>query len=488
MTVVFNKSMLLWAVGVLQPVSSTELANYLTSVLEDSGTLPDAEVLQRFLLKTTDEGLLVRVDTKPDFFSLTEQANSYFSKKLRFARDKERIFLLRNTWSNRFSMLHEERIEGLDGDSPSQLERTPTEGSGANNTEPCVPRSRYYWPRHSKQLSIETGQIPLPCDEDFELLSFKNISQLQVAAGSKVGDADFLSLGLQIGVSPKLLHRMAIKPRHYYRSFPLKKRSGDYRIINAPRVFLKVVQKYISDYVFCDLYVHPAVHSFKSSHSILTNAGLHVGKEWVANIDIQNFFGSILKKDVARFLAESGFDKKSCQNLASLITLNNSLPQGAPTSPIFSNAYLHQFDEGMSTFAEKSGVTYTRYADDITFSSNEKMAVIENIKFAKKFLYERFSLKLNGSKTRLVSKGGQQRVTGVIVNSVPMPPRKMRRLVRAMAFNAVRDERADFDELLKIKGHFAHFSSFPNFRKSKEAKDLRSLIRSYEKMITNDWL
>lgn len=484
MSVKFNIKGIIWVVGMLQPVAAEELRFYLSTVLDNSGDLPEVETLNKILIDSANLGHLIRVNRKPDMFSLTAKGNHFLTTKQRRVRDKERIFLLRNTWSNRFFMSSEGQTKGLDGVSPSQLERLRTEGSGANNIAPVVPSSQYYWPRYSKQLNSETGRLSASDDIQFKLLSFKNSSQLKVA--QNINDinhpADFFALGLQIGISPKLLHKMAIRPRRYYRSFTIKKKSGGVRTIDAPRVFLKVVQKYIADYILCNLPVHDAVHSFRKDRSIVSNAEAHIGNNWVANIDIDSFFGSIHKADVAKLMRLSNFDSRSAHHIASLLCFNNSLPQGAPSSPAISNAYLYDFDRAMHRFAKYKLISYTRYADDITFSGLDKQDIISCIMFAKKYLKKRLGLNLNNGKTRILSQHSQQRVTGVVVNKIALPPRKLRRIIRSKVYNCIRDETYDRGVLDNLKGYLSYFRSFPEYTKGKEYQDLNLMTKEYEKL------
>ncbi|TFZ54443.1 RNA-directed DNA polymerase [Methylorubrum sp. Q1] len=475
MTVTLNRGFILWAVGVLQPVASGELLYYMEHVFENAGALPSENDLHSYLVEAANVGQLIRIMREPDLFSLTIQGNSYLSRSQRMSRDRERIFLLADAWNGRKLTSREEQTTESGGVSPPLLQRTTLEGTGANECGPSVPRGRTHWPRYSKQLTKTTGSSSSSRDTFINFLSFNDATQVNLArrASGRAIQPDAVNLALMIGLTPRLISQIIVRPDRHYRSFPIKKRTGGAREIHAPRVFLKTIQRFIVDYIFHVLPQHDAVHSFRNDRSILSNAQCHVGKQWVAGIDVENFFGSITERHINSHLSSIGLDAPSARTLAKLATLNGVLPQGAPTSPILSNSVLYNFDELMSAEAEKQSLVYTRYADDITISGSSIDCIRSLIACATLLLNDMYGLVINDKKTRVLSRRSRQVVTGVVVNDVALPPRDLRRRMRAASYNATKVEGVNVEALNMLRGYLGYFQEFPDLVDNKEFTDFR---------------
>ena len=475
-----NTRNLLWIIGVLQPVAADEIRTYLTTVLDDAGTIPSVEEIHKFCLAQMDDRHLVRVLREPDLFSLTMLGNQYLTEAQRKSRDKARIYLLRETYNGRLAMSREVDATGLGGAAPSTDARPIIEGTEANKLGPVVPSGQAYWPRFSRQLSNQTGPSPASRDNFLPFLSFATTDQIGVACQSEADGTSitFPVLGAMLGISPKLIQQIARRPDRHYRSFDLPKRGGGVRPIESPRVFLKVIQRFLLDYILQVLPVSDRVFSFRPGVSIADNASNHVAKDYVANIDIENFFGSISRDQVFALLRASNFSDRSAVLISALVTKDEVLPQGAATSPAISNSLLFDFDARMSRLTEKVGLTYTRYADDISISGGDKATIEKVIKVAGEELLRDFGLRLNEKKTRISSRHGQQKVTGLVVNEKVWPTRAFRRQVRAAFHNAERDQRVSEDRLRKLSGYLSYLSSFDAMRGSADLERYHRIIRN----------
>ena len=480
---VLNQQSLLWIIGVLQPVSSNEILAYLELGFETDRQLPDAHSIHKFCMTQERKGRLIRVERNPDLFSLSFRANNLLTKEHRLARDKARIYLLKDARRSRVRPSRADLATGLDGDAPSADERTTTKGSEVNKNGLVVPSGQSYWPRFSKQLLDETGRSQPSRDiSHLPLLSFFDKKQVAVAANAKFDELDFdyRTLGLMLGVSPRLVLQIARRPERHYRSFTLKKKGGGERPIESPRVFLKVIQQFLNDYILTELPLHECVQSYRSGRSIVSNAYLHTGRSYVANIDIQNFFGSVSLAVVREHLQRNGFSDFSAAMIGKLCTKDGSLPQGASTSPVLSNSVLYEFDFAFSEQCYAQDLIYSRYADDITISGDNRNNIGEAIAFAQDFLGGKLGLQLNHHKTRIASKSGQQRVTGVIVNSGVKPPRQFRRNVRAAFFNAQKAGRISLKDRAKLQGYLSYLLSFPELRDTAEVTKYKTLLGEIE--------
>ncbi|MES1191105.1 MAG: reverse transcriptase domain-containing protein, partial [Steroidobacter sp.] len=232
-----------------------------------------------------------------------------------------------------------------------------------------------------------------------------------------------------------------------YTEFDIQKRAGGIRRIKAPLPPLKEIQRRLA-VLLSDMYEpRHSVHGFVRARNILTNAMPHASRRFVLNVDIKDFFPSINFGRVRGALLAPPFRFPS--EVATLISRlachNNELPQGAPTSPVLANVVCMRLDSELLRLAKSFGLRYTRYADDITFSTR-KTSFPESIASAfnppygtqakigdaldKVITSNGFSI--NDKKTRLLSRQASQRVTGLVVNRFPNVSRKYVRRIRAM--------------------------------------------------------
>ncbi|ANV88191.1 reverse transcriptase domain-containing protein [Picosynechococcus sp. PCC 7117] len=230
-----------------------------------------------------------------------------------------------------------------------------------------------------------------------------------------------------------------------YRSFQIKKRSGGFRKIDTPIKSLKIIQQKLSQVLYSVYQEKSCVHGFVVNKDIISNARAHTKKDFVLNIDLENFFGTINFGRVrGLFIGEPyNLPQDVATMIANICCYNNQLPQGAPTSPIISNMICERLDRKLQQFARKYKLFYTRYADDITLSatrkeipsslatvSPENRNKIELGDELQKIIYEN-GFSINHKKTRIAYSDQSQKVTGLIVNKTVNVPRKYIRDVRA---------------------------------------------------------
>lgn len=477
---ILNPQTALLGVGVVQPGTALDLLEFMRGTFPEAGTLPPLGDLQKFLDEQVAAGRVILVQSRRRrLYSLTEQGSLYLSQTMRKLRDKIRVYLLRDAHRRKFVGSRTKVKSGLVGVSPTVDSRVGIKERVANKLGPraILRNDQVYWPRAFRQFQSEAGPKDLVRDAFLELISFKSIAELRRArSGEQSGDFDFVGIGLCLSLSPLLLTRMASNPSKYYREFPLPKKSGGHRTIRSPRIFLKVVQWFLAEYVLTALPVSAAVHSFRPDRSIVTNATKHENSAYVANIDIEDFFGSITSKRVRTLLKMEGFRPDEVAAISRLVTYEDSLPQGAPTSPLISNAILYEFDVSLEGFARARGITYTRYADDMTLSGPGMKAIQLCIGKAEQLL-KRHGLKINDKKTRIASKGGQQRVTGVVVNSEAVPARVSRRKIRAAFHNASRSPGAFAGRTSELGGYIGYLNQFPKLQESSALTEYRRILQ-----------
>lgn len=225
-----------------------------------------------------------------------------------------------------------------------------------------------------------------------------------------------------------------------YRKFSIPKAKGGKRIIEAPNENLLQIQKRLNIclqavyYTIKPTEVYGFVQSAKAeahNHNIITNAKNHIGKASVLNIDLKDFFHSISAIKVRELFQTTPFyfseDLATC--LALICCWNKRLPMGAATSPVVSNFHCLKLDEQLIAVARQLNLTYTRYADDLTFSTNYIIdeTAINNIKQS----ISESEFNINERKFRLQSKYRQQSVTGIKVNTKANVDRPYIRNIRA---------------------------------------------------------
>ncbi len=234
-----------------------------------------------------------------------------------------------------------------------------------------------------------------------------------------------------------------------YNSFSIPKRSGGSRPISAPVPRLMLLQKKIS-ILLSDCLVEiegklssPA-HGFKPGRSIFTNATHHRGRRYVLNLDLKDFFPSIHFGRIAGYFEKSrdfGLDPKVARILANVLCHRSSLPQGAPSSPVVSNLLARMLDIHLAKLAKRNRLTYTRYADDLTFSTNLKVFPEAVAKQVSEHVWQlgpelistigSCGFSINDLKTRMLYRSSRQEVTGLVVNDKVSVPVEYRRWARA---------------------------------------------------------
>lgn len=229
-----------------------------------------------------------------------------------------------------------------------------------------------------------------------------------------------------------------------YRTFYIRKKNGSLREINAPSYQLKFILNALN-IAFAAVFVPDDVAmGFSSGKSVVDNAKVHIGHNYVFNIDLKDFFPSIPQARVWKRIQLPPFNlPKDVANVVAGICCSynkelgrNVLPQGAPTSPLLTNAICCNLDRRLKGVAKRFGVHYTRYADDMTFSSMHNV-YHEDGEFRKEVLRiigdQGFTL--NDKKTRLLRNGERQEVTGLIVNTKANVTRKYIREIRWILHN-----------------------------------------------------
>lgn len=275
-------------------------------------------------------------------------------------------------------------------------------------------------------------------DSDFEdcAVKFKSISNF-----NELADVLYLKRGLL------LLALRKSQNGSLYREFSIRKKNGSLRQITAPRGSLYLFQSRLARVLNFHYRPKKFVHGFVEGKSSLTNAEQHLKQRWVANIDIKDFYHTInFGRVLGLFNKFFQFEASLSACLARLCTYNNFLPAGAPTSPVISNFIAFSLDKDLFSVAKRYRLKYTRYCDDITFSSSSNQIPVEL--FYKEPVAQRYSVSdglritiqnngflVNDQKTRVQYFFERQVVTGLVVNEKSNIFRKDLKLLRLKIYS-----------------------------------------------------
>lgn len=253
-----------------------------------------------------------------------------------------------------------------------------------------------------------------------------------------------------LGITPRKLNYLLYRlvPTRRYRSFEINKRSGGTRTIRAPILPLKDVQARIAGLFVGCYQPRSCVFGYVANRNIQQNAECHQMKRWVLRVDLKDFFPSINFGRVRGLLLSKPFSlpESVATTFAQLVCHENQLPQGSPASPVLSNLLCRGLDYALSKLASGHRCTYTRYCDDLVFSTNRRTFPKALAEFdpnspqrtllgpALEEEITRAGFAANTDKVWLRSKSQRQMVTGLVANEGVNVPRDFLRGLRTILY------------------------------------------------------
>ncbi|HHT7238827.1 TPA: reverse transcriptase domain-containing protein [Bacillus cereus] len=308
---------------------------------------------------------------------------------------------------------------------------------------------------------LKKMNVNLLCTDEEIKIKFKSIKNFEDVA-------NMLEIPAQ-----ELRGILVLFKRNNYTTFTIKKKDGNDRTIHAPKKNLSIIQKKFS-YILSLVYNnHLNAHGFIKNRSIVSNATQHLKQKYVLNFDLENYFETINFGRVrAMFIHYYGFNEIVASTLANICCHHEGfLPQGAATSPTISNILSFKMDKELTKLAKKNHCIYSRYADDITFSTKKNqfprnIAYIEDsfIHIAPEIVkvVKGNGFFINEKKTRLNSQQEHLSVTGITVNEKLNVERKYIRKIRSILhcieknINDIEVARAMFNEKYKFRQRKEH--------------------------------
>ena len=295
------------------------------------------------------------------------------------------------------------------------------------------------------------------------------------------------------GLSRAYIERVVRNAPYSYKEYKIPKKSGGERIIHHPRKELKVIQRWLVEHVISLLPVHDAVFSYRKGIGIRSHAEVHKKNNFLMRLDLQNFFPSISAKDISLLLKrnkkliniELDEDIKTICRALCIRTLNppsELLTIGAPSSPAVSNAILFLFDAEVDSFCKGLGVRYTRYADDMYFSTNQPNVLNEVAIYIREQLNNLKSPKLliNEDKIVFTSRKRKRIVTGITLtcDRELSVGREAKRSIKTEIF-LFSKKQLPAEKLPTLKGRISYYQSIePQFIDSLKVKFGAEIILS----------
>lgn len=289
-----------------------------------------------------------------------------------------------------------------------------------------------------------------------------------------------------------LLYKTKIE--NSYSKFTIPKRDRTERIIYAPNEELKYIQKKLNDKLCSDIgeyktknnIISNISHGFEKGKGIFSNASIHRRKKYILTVDVKDFFNSFKFVRVKGFFEKSrifNFSTEEAMLIAQLVCFKGSLPQGAPTSPVVANLIFNIVDMRIIKLAKRYKLNYSRYADDLTFSTNDENFKSKITEFIKELslLVNRSGFELKSEKTRIKCKSERQMVTGLTVNFKVNAHREYIKKTRAMADSLFKNGTMTLDgrnvNLTQLEGRFNFLDYIDrcNDDKNNENKSFRTL-------------
>ena len=283
----------------------------------------------------------------------------------------------------------------------------------------------------------------------------------------------------QLSITEQLLYYLTYKKEYCYFQKVIPKKDKTERILNVPNLSLKVGQKWILKEKLEKIFVSEQAMAFvPNKNGLRENAERHKKNIFLLEMDITNFFGTITEQQVYTLFCNIGYNSKVAGILANLCTYNNYLPQGAVTSPYIANLVCYHMDARINGYCSRKDIVYTRYADDLTFSSDNRMLLNKIEKFIKYIVTDE-GFTINDKKTRYLSNDVKKTVTGITINDDSIHvDKKFKRDLRAQIYCSIKLK--DYQNNSQILGKIAYVNSIEKGFRDKIIRYITNLITRTE--------
>ena len=280
---------------------------------------------------------------------------------------------------------------------------------------------------------------------------------------------DFEHLAEQLSLTKELLYFLTYKKQRCYTRKEIPKKDGTKRTLYVPHLALKVVQRWILKEILEKINVSNQAMAFvPKKNGLKDNAEYHKKNIFILEMDIKKFFDSIKEIQVFQLFCKIGYNTDVSAILANLCTYEDALQQGAVTSPYIANLVTYHLDARLNGLCSRKDIVYTRYADDLSFSSNNRTK-LNSIEKIIQFIVKDEGFEINEKKTRYLSNDVKKTITGITINNEELHVDKIfKRNTRAMIYNSIKNK--DYSKNEKIIGRIAYVNSIEEGYKGKVLK------------------
>lgn len=278
-------------------------------------------------------------------------------------------------------------------------------------------------------------------------------------------------------LSEQTLYHLSYRVERFYKIVRIPKKSGGFRNLACPSEDLKAVQAWILRNILDKLRTEESATGFKSGMGIFENVQRHAENLYILCMDIEDFFPSTPRKHVYNLFRSLGYNKHISLVLTNYCTYKDGLPQGGVTSPALSNILNIRLDRRISGYTNRKNIIYTRYADDITLSSNNVEKLIKAKEVIKKIIEDE-GYKVNDKKTRILRPGARRKVTGLIISDKKQfgIGKQTKRILRAKIHH-LETKVTNKDEYYKLRAHIMGWMAFLKGHDHTAAKQLEEYWR-----------
>jgi len=253
-----------------------------------------------------------------------------------------------------------------------------------------------------------------------------------------------------------IYHLTKYSSRHYF-TYDIPKKSGGLRTISQPSKRLKGLQSWVLFNILNNLKVSNSCKGFEKGTSVIDNVVPHINSTTILSLDLKDFFSSIKSVKIFNIFRAIGYNDEISTILTNLCTVDNGLPQGGPCSPKLANLSAWPLDVRIQGFVGKRGITYTRYADDLTFSANNPNKVVKIIAYITSIV-EQENLKINPNKTRIAGISRQKKVTGLVISEEKfgIGRQKYKELRRKIHYLTKPNEQLNLKRINEVQGWLSY--------------------------------
>lgn len=292
--------------------------------------------------------------------------------------------------------------------------------------------------------------------------------------------SDFNDLVETLRLNEKLVYWASNdKSQGRYKTFSIPKKDGTDREISVPAVSLKVIQRWILENILYKTSISQYSYGFKKTANgspLVACVEKHKDNLYVLKMDLKNFYPSIRKEHIFYQFINWGYNDEIANLLTNICTYKNKLPQGAVTSACLSNIICKHMDVRIAGYCNKREITYTRYADDLMFSCNNRLT-LRNIYGMIEKIVNSEGFKINPKKTIFMTPKGHKKLLGLTVNDgLVKASKQLKNEIRSIIHYHI--STGDYSDIEKTKGYISFINSIEKDYKSRIIEYITRLSKS----------